>query len=136
MNARNVLVPLATITVLILGLYGATRLLKTENSFRPIPIPTPTTSPSPTPSRTIESEVKITIGQKGFNPIILTVNEGTEVTFINNNTVSHTVTAENRAFDSGEIKPGQSFSYTFNENGTYKFYCRYHPEEKGQITVK
>lgn len=39
-------------------------------------------------------------------------------------------------FKSGEIAPGGSFSYTFNEEGTIEYYCEIHaPDMQGGITV-
>ena len=31
-------------------------------------------------------------------------------------------------WDSGGLTPGQTFSYTFNAPGTYRYLCRFHPE--------
>jgi plastocyanin len=39
------------------------------------------------------------------------------------------------AFDSGFIKPGESFSYTFRESGTYRYRCRLHVFMEGSIIV-
>lgn len=39
-------------------------------------------------------------------------------------------------FDSGLLGPGESFSYTFEEEGTVDYYCRTHtPDMTGQVTV-
>jgi plastocyanin len=44
----------------------------------------------------------------------------------------------NANFDSGEIVPGKSFSYTFKKEGTFPYYCTYHYASgmTGTITVK
>lgn len=52
---------------------------------------------------------------------------GTTVTWINNDNMPHTVTADNESFDSGDIQPGASFSYTFTALGQFSYHCRYHP---------
>ncbi|HYC11153.1 MAG TPA: cupredoxin domain-containing protein [Nitrososphaerales archaeon] len=58
------------------------------------------------------------------------------VTFVNEDSVVHTVTATNKAFDSGDIKPGASWTYNFTSPGTYSYYCIYHSAwMKGTITV-
>jgi plastocyanin len=31
------------------------------------------------------------------------------------------------AFDSGALNPGDTFSHTFNEEGTFNYHCRFHP---------
>lgn len=39
-------------------------------------------------------------------------------------------------FSSGNIAPGGSFSYTFESEGSYEYYCELHsPDMQGQITV-
>lgn len=39
-------------------------------------------------------------------------------------------------FDSGQLATGESFSYTFEEEGTFDYYCRNHdPNMTGRITV-
>jgi plastocyanin len=40
------------------------------------------------------------------------------------------------SFSSGDIAPGGSFSYTFESEGEYEYYCELHsPNMQGQITV-
>ncbi len=44
-----------------------------------------------------------------FQPATLTVKVGDTVTWTNNDTVAHTVTADDNSFDSGNIDPGATF---------------------------
>jgi plastocyanin len=40
------------------------------------------------------------------------------------------------SFQSGNIAPGNTFSYTFEERGTVEYYCRIHaPNMQGTVTV-
>lgn len=66
--------------------------------------------------------------QLNFSPDTITVVVGANntVTFTNKDTATHTVTAADNSFNSGDIKPGQSWTYTFNTPGTYTYYCIYH----------
>ncbi len=48
----------------------------------------------------------------------------------------HTVTGPNRIFESGNINPGQTFTYLFAEPGIYQYGCDYHPWMKGTVVVK
>ena len=41
--------------------------------------------------------------------------------WVNDDSRSHNVTADDGTFDSGAIAPGDSFSFTFNEEGTWLF---------------
>src|SRR5688572_30820880 len=38
-------------------------------------------------------------------------------------------------FDSGNIATGTSFSWTFNETGTFGYHCKIHPSMKGTVQV-
>ena len=38
-------------------------------------------------------------------------------------------------FDSGLVNPGKSFSHKFNEEGSYPYYCFFHPWMIGEIIV-
>ncbi len=62
----------------------------------------------------------------GTNP--LTIPVGTTVTWVNNDTVAHTVTADNGSFDSGTLQPGQSYSRIFGPGttGLIPYHCAIH----------
>jgi plastocyanin len=39
-------------------------------------------------------------------------------------------------FNSGDVNPDESYSYTFENEGTVDYYCQYHePDMQGEITV-
>lgn len=84
-----------------------------------------------TPTTTTGSVVKI--ANFAFNPGEITVTLGTEVTWINEDSTVHTVTDTD--LDSGEIKPGESFKYTFPAPGTYEYHCSIHPSMTGKVVV-
>jgi len=77
----------------------------------------------------------VSIRDLTFDPMIITVSSGTTVTWYNNDTVDHTVTstAGPASFDSGVMAPGDTFSFTFTEAGTYDYYCTIHPSMRGQV---
>src|ERR1700756_4712164 len=52
-----------------------------------------------------------------FSPSTLTIAVGTTVTWINKDNATHTVTSDDN-FNSGDIIPGNSYSYTFKTGGT------------------
>ncbi|NHH97017.1 hypothetical protein DYY66_2671 [Candidatus Nitrosotalea sp. FS] len=77
-----------------------------------------------------------------FSPNPITVAPGTEVTWKNGDTVSHTVTSgkvsddnAGSLFDSGLIKKGAEFKFTFANAGTFNFFCTVHPWMAGQVIV-
>jgi|SRR5437879_2614672 len=71
-----------------------------------------------------------------FDPSEIHIIPNSTVTWINNDNVTHTVTSGNPQqgadgkFDSGLLKPGKEFSYTFAEIGTFNYYCQVHPAMK------
>jgi Copper binding proteins, plastocyanin/azurin family len=42
----------------------------------------------------------------------------------------------NGIFDSGSFKPGKSWTHTFNNPGTYTYFCTIHPWMEGRVTVQ
>jgi plastocyanin len=71
-----------------------------------------------------------------FSPANLTVKVGKTVTWVNKDTVTHTVTSDGSSlFDSGFMPTGSTFRFTFTQAGTYPYYCTVHPYMKGTIVV-
>jgi plastocyanin len=113
----------------------------------PGPVGTPVAPPdhdhggdaaTPTAAGTPTAELTIDIKDFAYNPDSTTVQIGTRVTWTNSDPVAHTATATDSAqtFNSGNISPGQSFSYTFDTAGTVPYTCEYHPNMHGTITVQ
>jgi plastocyanin len=94
---------------------------------------TTTSSASTTP---VEKSSIVNISGNKFDPAELAVDVGTTVTWSNNDSVTHTITGANGIFNSGDLKSGQNFGYTFNEPGTFDYTCTIHPGMKGTVTVK
>ena len=59
---------------------------------------------------------------------------GSQVTWINKDTVQHTATADDGSFDTGLIGPGQKATVIVNEAGTIKYLCTIHPWMTGTLT--
>jgi len=60
------------------------------------------------------------------------VKVGTTITWVNKGNAPHTATADNSAFDSGNLRNGQSFSFTVKSAGELKYYCALHGTPNGQ----
>ena len=71
----------------------------------------------------------------GFVPQNPSVQLGTEVTWTNADSITHTVTDKDAQFDSFDMLPGESYSLTFTEVGVFNYYCKFHPMMEGSITV-
>jgi plastocyanin len=70
-----------------------------------------------------------------FRPERLTIAPGTRVTWINNDDVPHTVTANGKAFNSGTLDTGDKFSFVFDKPGTYSYFCAVHRHMTGTVVV-
>ena len=76
-----------------------------------------------------------------FSPASLTINAGDTVEWTNVDTAAHTVTSGSPAdgpsgvFDSSLIMGGASFENTFDEAGSYDYFCMVHPWMVGNIQV-
>lgn len=60
---------------------------------------------------------------------------GDTVQVTNADSFGHTWTATEGAFHSGVIGANESFVFTFEEAGTFDFFCQIHPEMTGSITI-
>jgi plastocyanin len=77
--------------------------------------------------------------QLNFSPptVVIVIGVNNTLTFANKDAATHTVTATDHSFDSGDIKAGQSWTNTFSTPGTFTYYCVYHSSwMKGTIIVK
>ena len=76
-----------------------------------------------------------------FMPYMVTVDVGGEVTWSNDDTAAHTVTAGSAAdgpsgvFDSSLFMAGTTFSHTFESAGEFPYFCMVHPWMDGIVTV-
>lgn len=80
--------------------------------------------------------VDIAIENFAYSRPTFTVKKGTTVTWQNNDTVAHTVTAKNGSFDSGRMEKGKTFTHTFDTVGTFDYYCTPHPNMTAKIVVE
>jgi plastocyanin len=101
-------------------------------SFLAKPRGTETVSPE-----VVSGQANIYLQENGFHPQRLTVKVGTTITWVNKDPVFHSVVEDNNLFQSALLAIGQSFSYTFNQPGTYSYYCGVHggPGGKGMSAV-
>ncbi len=76
-----------------------------------------------------------------FLPYMVTVDVGGEVTWSNDDTAAHTVTAGSAEdgpsgeFDSSLFMAGTTFSHTFESAGEFPYFCMVHPWMEGIVTV-
>ena len=133
-----------------------------EEVMEPEPTPEPEVveevmepEPTPEPESKSDSPMSLTIsapegsGVSGceetnecYLPYEATVAVGTTVTWSNDDTAAHTVTSGSVSagttgvFDSGLFMSGGTFDFTFDEAGTYDYFCMVHPWMTGMIHVE
>jgi plastocyanin/glucose/arabinose dehydrogenase len=90
----------------------------------PAPAATPTAAPSESGTTPAEAGTSNVVMQNiAFVPQSITVATGTTVTWTNTDLIQHTVTWDDRSVDSGLLSEGQTFSHTFDQPGTYGYFC-------------
>lgn len=83
------------------------------------------------------------VANTGFYiPLNLEVPPGTTVTWVNDDSVPHTIQSQDETgqiiglFNSAPLLTGENFEHTFEEAGVYNYYCSLHPWRVGIITVR
>ena len=82
------------------------------------------------------NSIVVTIDNFNFTPPALAISAGTTVTWVNKDDVPHTVTSDDKLFASRALDTDDKFSFTFQQPGTYSYYCSVHPKMVGKVTVK
>ena len=101
-----------------------------------------TTLTTAAPTTTRPSADAVTVKQFQFMPPELVVKPGTKVTWTNQDQILHTATAgatpgtADGKFDGPMDGVGQSFTFTFDQPGTYPYFCRRHDSMTGTIAVQ
>lgn len=79
-----------------------------------------------------------TVGIKSFSftPASITIAVGDSITWTNNDSAGHTVTADDGSFDSGRLSNGASFTQAFATAGTFTYHCAIHSSMKATVVVQ
>jgi len=76
-----------------------------------------------------------------YIPSLIVIEKGKQVTWVNEDSAFHSITSgfydtPTDLFDSGHLDPFESYTLTFDEIGTYDYFCTLHPWMKGQVIVE
>ncbi len=76
-----------------------------------------------------------------YIPSNIVIEKGQQVTWVNEDSAFHSVTSgfyeiPTELFDSGYLDPYESYTLTFDESGTFDYFCTLHPWMKGQVIVE
>ena len=84
----------------------------------------------------------VTIKDDSFNPPSVTINPGDTVMWTNTGARTHTSTSgtgctPDGQWNSGDLTPGATFSFTFPASGSFPYFCKHHCSfgMKGTVTV-
>ncbi len=79
--------------------------------------------------------VEVTVQGFTFDPIELTITAGTTVQWTNMDSAKHTISADDGSWGSGNLGQGATFSFTFDQPGTFAYHCEIHPTMAATIIV-
>ena len=101
-----------------------------------------------TMSETLDATIVIPNGNFGvtgvgfYSPLNLETPVGTTVTWANEDSVPHNIQSQDEngkvtdVFNSPPLNTGDRFTFTFEEDGVYNYFCSFHPWRAGLVTVK
>jgi plastocyanin len=90
---------------------------------------------APAPAQPAGNALAVGVGDNFFDPKDINVPVGGKVVWTHNGQRPHTVTANNGAFDSGQMAAGQTFEQTFSTAGEFPYFCEFHEGMVGTIRV-
>lgn len=82
----------------------------------------------------LAATVRVDVKDLAFAPAAITARVGDTIEWANEDFVAHTATARNGAWDVA-LAPHASGHTVVKHAGKVEYYCRYHPNMKGEITV-
>lgn len=97
-------------------------------------------SESPATASTQPTEAnKVNIKGFAYAPTALKIKKGTTITWTNLDEAHHTVTSDSGSPAGGPSGPlmakGETYNFTFNTVGTFKYHCDPHPYMHGTVEV-
>lgn len=113
---------------------GTPKPIVTPKPADTAPSPAPQTNPAKT-TKPAPKTFSIAIKNFAYSPSTLYIERGTIVTWINYDSVQHTVTGDAGGPASGTLTAGKRYSYTFNELGTFPYHSASNANMKGTIIV-
>jgi plastocyanin len=79
---------------------------------------------------------QVVMKNTAFDPATVTIKAGESVTWTNQDSMNHTVVADNGEFKSSDLGQGAIFSFKFDKAGTYPYNCSIHPSMKATVVVQ
>ena len=77
--------------------------------------------------------IQVTIDKLVFTPTAINAKVGDTIAWVNKDVIAHTATVKGGW--EVMIPPGKSATHVVEATDTVEYYCRFHPNMKGRITV-
>lgn len=88
-----------------------------------------------TPARAGAETIRITMDKLVYAPANVSVHVGDTIEWINKDFIVHSATARDRSWDF-TMPPNKDAKLTLKAPGEIDYYCKFHPNMKGHISVK
>ncbi len=109
-----------------------------EEAQKPAPAPTPAPSATPAPApQTVQATIQgfAFKGPDGSN--VIKIKKGDTVLWTQQDGAPHNVVSDTgNELSSALLSPGQTYSHTFTNVGTFPYHCGPHPWMKGTVVVE
>lgn len=94
--------------------------------------------PRPPQDPVVSQSDRVTVEIKDFDflPRDLTVPLGTEITWVNRDSVPHDATSDKGGWSTDLLKPGQEGTLVFDRPGAFDYLCTIHPNMKAKLVVR
>lgn len=77
----------------------------------------------------------VSIVDFAYAPAAITVSIGSTIEWVNTGVFTHTTTSDVDVWNSGDLGPGGTFSFTFTSPGVYLYHCAIHLGMTGKVTA-
>jgi plastocyanin len=88
----------------------------------------------PAGSGALAETIRIEVKTLAFAPASVTAHVGDTIEWVNGDFVAHTATARNGDWDV-KLGPHAAGQTVVKKPGKVEYYCRYHPNMKGEVTI-
>lgn len=145
MNKKNIIYIIIALAVILGASYYFYQSQYSPSQTNQKPFVKPTSTPATMVSPKTEPGVtavaapqaktyNIAIANFSFDPASLNIKKGDTVIWTNNDPMAHQIAGSD--FSGPAMNKGQSYTFIFNNAGTFDYYCTIHPSMKGSITVQ
>jgi plastocyanin len=80
-------------------------------------------------------ETRIAIDNFSFKPATITIPRGTRIVWENDDDIPHSLVETQGKFHSPALDTEDKFGFTFNQAGTFEYFCGLHPHMTGKVVV-